>query len=233
MKIEEPLLINIFTVNDNPEQSTTGLNGHFVHSLLLIDVLIRMKSIETDKQQLIKLCKNHYEKNNQQLALVREFEHEYSADQALWWYTRESFLYKMLNKALRVQNIDLLFLFRFVIGDIYRQLEQNQCQSSVRVYRGQVMSNDELNLIRQSINEFISINSFFSTSLDRAKALRFLQSSDVSTDLHRVLFDIDADPRVVRSKPFADISPFSEFGNEQEILFMIGSVFRLVEDSSR
>jgi hypothetical protein len=60
MKIEEPFLINIFTANDNPEQSTTGLNGHFVHSLLLIDVLIRMKSIETDKQQLYTLCKKYY-----------------------------------------------------------------------------------------------------------------------------------------------------------------------------
>ena len=63
VKIEEPLSINIFTVSDNPDQSTTGLNGHFVHSLLLIDVLIRMKSIETDKQQLITLCKNEYKNN--------------------------------------------------------------------------------------------------------------------------------------------------------------------------
>ena len=229
MKIEEPLSINIFTVNEDPEQSTTGLNGHFVHSLLLIDVLIRMKSIETDKQQPIILCKNHYEKNNQQLALVNEFEREYTADKALWWYTRDSFLYKMLNKALRVQNIDLLFLFRFVIGDVYRQLKQNQCQTSVRVYRGQVMSNEELNIIQQSVNEFISINSFFSTSLDRSKALRFLQGSDVSSELHRVLFDIDADHRLVKSKPFADISSFSDFSDEREILFMIGSIFRLIE----
>ena len=229
IKVEEPLSINIFTVNENPDQSTTGLNGHFVHSLLLIDVIMRMKSIESDKQQLIRLCKNQYENNNQQLALVLEFEHQYSPDQALWWYTRDTFLYKMLNKALRVQNIDLLFLFRFVIADIYRQLKQNQCQIPVRVYRGQVMSDEELNLLQQSINEFISINSFFSTSLDRHKALGFLNSFEITIDLHRVLFDIDADPSDVKSKPFADISSFSQFGNEREILFMIGSVFRLIE----
>ena len=229
VKIEEPLSINIFTVSDNPDQSTTGLNGHFVHSLLLIDVLIRMKSIETDKQQLITLCKNEYKNNDTQLALVREFEHEYSSEKALWWYTRDSFLYKMLNKALRVQNIDLLFLFRFVIGDMYRQLKQNQCQSPVRVYRGQVMSNDELNTLRRSIGKFISINSFFSTSINRHKALGFLNSSNISNDLHRVLFVIDADPRVVTSKPFADISSLSDFGNECEVLFMIGCVFRLID----
>ncbi len=71
--------------------------------------------------------------------LLYEFENQYSANKALWWYTRESFLYKMLNKALRVQNIEVLFLFRFVIVDIYQQLKENQCQSSVRVYRGQVL----------------------------------------------------------------------------------------------
>ena len=52
-----------------------------------------------------------------------EFEKDYSSDKALWWYTRESFLYKMLIKALRVQNIDLLFLFRFVINQINLVIE--------------------------------------------------------------------------------------------------------------
>ena len=229
VKIEEPLSINVFTVSDNPDQSTTGLNGHFVHSLLLIDVLIRMKSIETDKQQLITLCKNAYKNNATQLALVCEFEREYSSEKTLWWYSRDSFLYKMLNKALRVQNIDLLFLFRFVIGDMCRQLQQNQYQSRVRVYRGQVMSKDELNILERSIGDFISINSFFSTSIDRHKASGFLNSSVVSNDLDRVLFVIDADPRVVTSKPFADISSLSDFSNECEVLFMIGCVFRLTD----
>ena len=229
VKIEEPLSINVFTVSNNPDQSTTGLNGHFVHSLLLIDVLIRMKSIETDKQQLITLCKNAYENNATQLALVCEFESEYTSTKVLWWYTRDSFLYKILNKALRVQNIDLLFLFRFVISDMCRQLKQNQYQSRVRVYRGQVMSKDELNILERSIGDFISINSFFSTSINRHKALGFLNSSVVSNDLDRVLFVIDADPRVVTSKPFADISSLSDFGNECEVLFMIGCVFRLTD----
>ena len=61
VKIEEPLSINIFNVTSKTDQSTTELNGNFVHSLLLIDVLIRMKSIESDKQQLIQLCKKDIE----------------------------------------------------------------------------------------------------------------------------------------------------------------------------
>jgi tetratricopeptide (TPR) repeat protein len=229
VKLEEPLSINISSVTGNPDQSTTGLNGHFVHSLLLIDVLLRMKSVQTDKKQLISLCQNEYKNNPTDLSFVREFDKDYSSDKALWWYTRELFLYKMLNKALRIQNIDLLFLFRFVIGDIYRQLKQYQYQSPIRVYRGQVMSNDELNDLRQSINEYISINSFFSTSTNPKQALGFLNSSSITDDLHRVLFVIDADPCVVTTKPFANVSSESYFGNESEVLFMIGCTFRLID----
>jgi len=229
VKIEEPLSINIFNVANKADQSTTGLNGNFVHSLLLIDVLIRMKSIESDKKQLIQLCKKKYENNQKELEFVREFEKDYRSDKALWWYTRDSFLYKMLNKALRIQNIDLLFLLRFVIGDIYQQLKQYQHQSSIRVYRGQVMSIDEFNTLRRSINNFISINSFFSTSINRHKAVGFLNSSTITSDLCRVLFVIDADPQLVKSKPFVNISSLSDFSDECEVLFMIGSIFRLIK----
>jgi hypothetical protein len=136
-KIEDPIIINVFTVVDNIDQTTTGMNGHFVHSLLLIDVLLRMKPLETDKQELIALCKNEYQGNKTELDIIHEFQGKYSLKSSLWWYTRESFLYKMLNKVLRKQNIDILFLFRFFIRDIRRELKQNQCQYPIRVYRGQ------------------------------------------------------------------------------------------------
>jgi hypothetical protein len=50
----------------------------------------------------------------------------------------------MLNKALRKQNIDILFLFGFFIRDICYELKQNQCQYPIRVYREQMLLNDEL-----------------------------------------------------------------------------------------
>jgi hypothetical protein len=49
----------------------------------------------------------------------------------------------MLNESLRAQNIDVLLLFRFFISDIYEQLKQEQYQSPIQVYRGQVMSTNE------------------------------------------------------------------------------------------
>ncbi|CAF3309085.1 unnamed protein product [Rotaria socialis] len=227
IKEEDPIVINIFTANQNPDLSTTGLNGTFVHSLLLVDVLLRMTPAKTDKTELIELCKKVYKGNKTQLNVLRDFNNAYTPEKALWWYTRESFLYKILNKALRVQSIDILFIFRFFMRDIYRALEQSQCQSTIRAYRGQILSNDELKSLRESIGELISINSFFSTTTDRKQALAFLNSHNLSNGLQRVLFIIDADPSTGATKPFANISSFSDFENESEVLFMIGSIFHL------
>ncbi|CAF2513802.1 unnamed protein product [Rotaria sp. Silwood2] len=226
-KQEEPMVMSFYNVSSNADKSTTQLNGHFIHSLLLIDVLIRMKPNDADKKKLIEICKEEFDDNEPQLAIVHEFERKYRSKKAIWWYTRDAFLYRMLNKALRVQNIELLLLFRFVVRDIYEQLKKHQCRNPICVYRYQAMSVDELNNLQRSIGQFISVNSFFSTSADRDVAVKFLRSTPISNDLHRVLFIIDADPRVVKSKPFADISSLSYFTHESEILFMVGCIFRL------
>ncbi|CAF4106654.1 unnamed protein product [Rotaria sp. Silwood2] len=226
-KIEEPMAMTFYNASGKADKSTTELNGHFIHSLLLIDVLIRMKSNEADKKKLIEVCKDEYYDNEPELAVIQEFERNYKSRKSLRWYTRDAFLYRMLNKALRIQNTELLLLFCFVIRDIYELLKKYQCQDPVRVYRYQAMSVDELNTLKQSTGQFISINSFFSTSADRHVALKFLNHSNISNDLHRILFDIEADPHVVKSKPFANITSLSYFHHESEILFMVGCIFRL------
>ena len=229
VKIEEPILFNIYTIPENQDQSPTKLNDAFTHSLVLINALLRLKSPSKDNQQLITLCKNKYKDNSHQLDMIRKFKHEYTPDKALWWYTRESFLYRMLNEALRVQDIDLLLLFRFVISDVYNQLKQNQYKSPTRVYCGQIMTTSELRYLRRSVHGFISINSFFLTTTDRDKALDFLNDSPIDNYHHRILFIIDVDSNVVTTKPFADINKISSFIETGEILFMIGCIFRLIE----
>ncbi|CAF1595707.1 unnamed protein product [Rotaria magnacalcarata] len=222
--VEEPLSINIFMTGGT---STTGVNGQFIFSQILIDCLLRLKTNKADKKELIDHCKQQYQGNTAELSNLREFREDYSPEKALWWYTRESFFYKTLNAALRNQNIHIIFLFRGFISDIHRQLEANQADDTLRVYRSQMMSSDELETLRQSCDQFISINSFFSTSTNKKQALSFLNSCNVGDNLEPVLFQIDANPTLVTSKPFADVSAYSEFTDESEVLFMIGSIFHL------
>ncbi len=218
-KGDEPIL---FTVQG---QSTSELNGEFVHSQIFLDVLLRLQQTQADKEELITRSKKTYEGNKKELAIVEQFSKTYSRDKAIWWYTKESFVYRMLNKALRVQNTDLLFLFRFLIVDLQKELDKHRCSSPVRLYRGQIMSKDEVEILKNSIGKLISINSFLSTSVDRYVALGFLTDD---TDLEQVLFEITADPTVT-TKPFAEITKLSAIPNEKEVLIMVGSVFRIVD----
>ncbi|CAF1515355.1 unnamed protein product, partial [Rotaria magnacalcarata] len=222
--VEEPLCINIFTTGGT---SATGVNGQFIFSQILIDCLLRLKTTTADKKELIDHCKQQYQGNTAELSNLREFREDYSPEKALWWYSRESFFYKTLNTALRNQNIHIIFLFRGFISDIHRQLKANQADDALRVYRSQMISSDELETLRQSCDQFISINSFFSTSTYKKQALSFLNSCNVGDNLEPVLFEIDANPTLVTNKPFADVSAYSEFTDESEVLFMLGSIFHL------
>ncbi|CAF3603234.1 unnamed protein product [Rotaria sp. Silwood1] len=223
----QKLSINIFKTNDQHGQTSTELNAQFFHSQILMDVLLRMKTKVDDKNELIALCKKELNNNENELNILYEFTKTYSSDQALWWYTRETFIYQFLNQALRLQDIDLLYLFRFFIYDIQKQLELNQCQECIRVYRGQLISNIELNILKHSIGHFISTNSFLSTSVDMHEALSFLDYSIIQDNLQPVLIIIDADPNIKGIKPFANIANKSYFTDEQEVLFTLGSVFQI------
>ena len=99
--------MHIFNATTPRESSTTGSIGQFVYSKLFIGVLLRFKP------ELISFCRQQVPVDDQfELDILREFEENYSSERAIWWYTRESIVYKMLNKALRTDDIDLLFLFR-------------------------------------------------------------------------------------------------------------------------
>jgi tetratricopeptide (TPR) repeat protein len=227
---DEPLLVSVCSSVSNEERSFTSIDGDFLYFQLLIDGLLRVPSDQTSRDKFLDLCRKEYQGNHQQLSIINTFEESYVPERALNWYSRHTFLYKMLNKALRFHNINILFLCRFFMQDLYKQLEElqrKQDQILVRVHRGQCMSKKELNVLKESKGQFISMNSFLSTSLVREVSSMFV--SQKFGDLCGVLFEIDVNSRLsYGAKPFANISSQSQFEDEQEILFMIGAIFRLV-----
>ena len=225
-KLEEPLSINFFAGT-----STAGVNGEFVFFQVLIDCLLRLRSTPTDEKELIDSCEKYYKDNHTELSNIRDFAQAYSSNKALQWYTKESFFYKILNGALRNQDIHMIFLFRSIISDIHRQLKDDRIKGPTRVYRCQMISSDELQSLKQGRGRYISINSFFSTSISYDAAMSFLSGRKGTTNLESVLFEIEVSSETINAKPFADISKYSDFPEEAEILFMLGSIFRLNEIS--
>ena len=201
---------------------------------LFIEVLLRMHHKSTDRKELIDLCKEYSADNEEQLMIIEQFEREYTPDRAIWWYTRDSCFYRMMNKALRTQDFDILFSFRSFITDIAKQIERayenfirtNGNRNIIRVYRGQLINADELELMKNSIGQYLSMNSFLSTSRDRLTALDFTRQSQSRHNMRPILFEIKINPQL-RTKAFADAQQMSYYEDENEILIMLGALFQI------
>ncbi|CAF0859882.1 unnamed protein product [Adineta steineri] len=167
----------------------------------------------TAKQDLICHFKRIYEGNTAEQRVIEEFENEYRPDKAVWWYSRPSFLYHTLNKALRESNYEVLLALRFYINDLYEQLKfehekflnsyNNDDDPILRVYRGQAISNQELYYIRKNVGQYISMQSFLSTSVTRETALFFAQASAIPSDEKtRIVFQFNIDTHMNNTKPY-------------------------------
>ena len=149
-------------------------------------------------------------------------------------YTRHSFVYKMLNAAFLTENKSTLYKFHFFIKDLHMQLEQlhslykPSLESQIfTVYRGLSMPlKDFEKTIRAEVENFIAFDSFLSTSLDENVAKAFaLGKQDPKNESIVFSMEINAD---LMDRPFADISRWSKFKKEREVLFSIGTVFKIV-----
>lgn len=234
---------NVFSVtkSDYYDRSIKDLNQEqatFMWFQLLIETLILLPRNSKAKYQMLDECRQYYANNKSEEKKINDFANEYAPKSAISWYTRDSFLYRLLNRALRTENIDDIFKYRFFIADLHQQINElhhdfiKKCAVSneneiLTVYRGQSMYASEFKKIEDNIGGFISINTFFSTTTSSAIAAGFVGDGSGRPLLETVMFEIDVDTRKT-SKPFANIQSLSMMQNENEIIFSIGTTFQIV-----
>ncbi|CAF1294715.1 unnamed protein product [Rotaria sordida] len=191
------------------------------------------------KRQMLSECRAYYRNDAVRLAQINEFERKYQSKDAIWWYTKPGFLFYLVNKALRSQDIWVLYKFRYFIIDLCCRLEEvssSQSFSSIRLYRGAKLNRDELKHLQ--VGCLVSTNGFFSCSSDRNVAEMFI-GTDLVTDRSSsrdrdacqqfVLFIIDVDRRTSTNIVVADVSHESELPDENEMIFNFGSTFIINE----
>ncbi|UJR19809.1 hypothetical protein I4U23_022942 [Adineta vaga] len=225
------LIFSLFNQKQKVGQSLTEESASFLWHQMLIYVLKQMPKDEQAKDEMLKICNEYYSNNDRTVEKIEEFRLNYTSDTAIQWYTAECFLYKILNQALRIENIELLYKFRFFIIDLCDAIEKEsnllKNESPLILYRGQVLSNNEFNRLKQHEGEIISINGFFSTSRNIHVALAFAGQNHSSDDnIKSILFEIQADPSLA-TVIFADIKNKTHFQDEEEILFNLNSTFQI------
>ena len=219
-----------------PPPSAADLNkldASFMYSQLLKEILLEDEYDAQQKRALVQFCRFHYAENNEDLKIIDEFDKQYPHPSTIWWYTRECFLYRILNKILRVQDIEVIIRMGLVIRDLHLHikqlyLEQEQAQSFI-VYRGQGMFQDEFGKIIKNKGGLLAFNSFLSTSIDQKISLKFARQAMKNRELTAILFKIKIDitHTIV---PFASVDKLSYYANrEKEILFSMHTIFRIEE----
>jgi hypothetical protein len=96
--------LNAFSFyNEHYEKATRDISkesAEFLWFQLFKDVLLQMPRSEKAKQELIDFSREYYHGNQKEHKNITEFEMSYEMDKSIYWYTKDSFLYKLVNKAL-------------------------------------------------------------------------------------------------------------------------------------
>ena len=125
---------------DSPSAQSNTLNTMFMYCQLLKETFLEMNHGEQAKRALVDICRQEYADNERGLCVINEFDQDYEKHSPTWWYTRDCFVYRMLNKALRTHDIEIINRFGFFIRDLHRQLEvlhRRLPPGKFTVYRGQ------------------------------------------------------------------------------------------------
>lgn len=204
------------------------LDPSFMYTQLIKQVLLEIEYGERAKEDFVNFL---FTQNSSSVNSIHTFERDYYNETPIWWYTKEPFIYSMLNKALRIQDTEVITKMGFIVRDIHRQIEQVYLKTDREtkriVYRGQCVSCAELEKIKRSHGGLFSFNNFLSTSTDKQVAYLFADSAPDHPEFVPVLFQIEIDPSS-SSTAFAPLDGISYFSDqESEILFSMHTVCRI------
>ncbi|CAF1128435.1 unnamed protein product [Rotaria sp. Silwood1] len=229
--------ISISFVSTNYDISNRKLNQldqSFMYTQILKEILLTIHFDDINIKDFANYCRKQCADNDRKLDAIDKMEHEYHRYTPIWWYSHECLLYSMINRALRMMDIDIIIKMGFFLRDLHQHIEQlhvKQCSGHqkpkpIMVYRGQGMSHIDFDQMKKTKGGLISFNNFLSTSKDESLSNAFAESNQCNPDLVGVLFEITIDP-AISSTSFAFINDVSQYKTEDEILFSMHTIFRI------
>ncbi|CAF1374543.1 unnamed protein product, partial [Didymodactylos carnosus] len=218
-----------FSLYDQTEKSTRDLtkeSGSFLFFQLFKQILLAMPKTDKDRREMISKCRDYYRGNRKEVNNINEFEETYKFSEAIQWYTKDAFVYRLVNKSLRTEDIEALYSLRYYISDLCLQLAMKHKEfikslssMNLTLYRGFKASKNDMQIYKNNVGNLISTNGFLSTSVLREVAYDFARKPSKRKDIEALLIEIHVDLNLVKTIVLADISKYSIFANEKEILF--------------
>ncbi|CAF3428311.1 unnamed protein product [Rotaria socialis] len=227
-----------FSIDDNLQTNLTLHSrilrpAEYCYRYLKYHVLRLITDDSIGMPTMLDRCYQYYQGHPRMLMAIRRFAHKYRSGNALHWFTKDTFLYRFINKILRSGDVEFFHNLRFYIAHLSSQLMELKCQQQefmkevTVVYRGLRQSMAELAVLKSLVGNVIVTKGFTSTSRDRRVALFFAGANEPQSIKSKpLLFEIKVD----LSLPFviaADITHLSCFPEEQEVLFDSGTKFKI------
>jgi tetratricopeptide (TPR) repeat protein len=224
----------VSTSGDTFKKNLDQLDPAFMYTQIMKEILLSIKFEQQHIKEFIDYCRAVFDGSQYQLKNVDKLERKYHDETPVWWYTSDCFLYSMLNRALRMMDVDIIIKMGFFIGDLHRHIEilHNQQFDShptnkiFTVYRGQGLSKADFDQLKNTKGGLMSFNNFLSVSKDRDVSLAFADSNLGNPDLIGILFVMVIDPSK-STTPFASVNGVGYFQLEDEVLFSMHTVFRI------
>jgi Tfp pilus assembly protein PilF len=225
------------TSGDLSKKNLNQLDPIFMYTQILKEILLSIEFEQKHIQEFIDHCRTVFAENKGELKNVDNLQKKYHDKTPIWWYTYECFLYPMLNRALRIMNVDIIIKMGFFIGDLHRHIQRLHSEQfggdnfgqTFTVHRGQGMSKTDFDQMTKMKGGLMSFNNFLSTSKNRNVSLDFARRALPNSDMVGILFVMTIDPGK-STTPFASIVDSSYYQDkEDEVLFSMHTVFRIGE----
>ncbi len=98
------------------------LDPSFMYTQILKEILLTIDFRQEHINEFLTYCREQFVGNNAELENVDKIEKEYHRHQPIWWYTYNCFLYSMLNRALRLMDVDLIIKMGFFVRDLHNYI---------------------------------------------------------------------------------------------------------------
>lgn len=173
----------------------------------------------------IHFCRSIFALNPTQLDTIDEFQRSYRSEDVINWYSKDCFLYKVINRIFRSFTVISTVQIKYIddlcqnLQLLWQEQRRQHLMSSVmilRFYRGLCVPQNEIDRLKASEGHYVAFSGFLSTTKSYTIARIFARN---------VLCEIEVDPHL-DNLIFADISEYSQF-DEQEVLFSLYSTFFL------
>lgn len=227
------ILISIINPTDGLNKKNLDLP--FVYTHVMKEIFSKIHFGPKHIQQMIEYCRKLLTNDDDYLKDIDEFEGNYHDQTPIWWYTREFFLYHMLDRAFRMMDISVIIKCGVFLADLERQIERlheaqfgdNGSNQRFVVYRGQGITQETFAKISTTPTGLLSFNCFFSTSKDRQISLEYAKRALINPEMIGILFVMNIDAARFTT-PFAAIGKVGYFGEkEDDVFFSIRTVFRI------